>query len=494
MEHKNFLKMGRKNTNFRKLYLVDENHYNSLQYGQVHDRHLKDVKSLFETLNRPQPTPTQNAPPLQQDQPMNVDSQNNNMPDTSDVSMQSLSNPPNNARGQPQTLQSTQTNNPLPIPSFAHQPQTLQSTQTNNPLGFPGIVQNAHRMPLGSAVSAATIPSLDYGPPLLPRPISGQPNQNDVLQAAGFVGPTQPIPSPQPIVQLAPSPLQPTAANPLQFSGFRQPAASGPSIPALNFGGFAPAITSSPVPAIQPLSQPNSVIQPVRALPAPAAPLPLPVPVGPFAPAPRMEVDPSRGTRRPRSPDTVGDNGSPIIGRPGQRRRYQSVIKPVPLSVPTVVSAPSEPSVSQQVVAPTNILPSTGVRRARSEGDSSSTIDGRTVRRRNDESPIRSRTPQPTVASGSQETGARRRTYQRVLINPDEDFLRQNSRDTQQQRPEIVWFKCSICKNNFRSEQTLRKHQQRVHKEYFEQSERGEKRERGNQEYGRNNPKNKRIA
>ena len=190
----------------------------------------------------------------------------------------------------------------------------------------------------------------------------------------------------------------------------------------------------------------------------------------------------------------MGDNGSPIIGRPGQRRRYQSVIKPVPLSVPTVVSAPSEPSVSQQVVAPTNILPSTGVRRARSEGDSSSTIDGRTVRRRNDESPIRSRTPQPTVASGSQETGARRRTYQRVIINPDEDFLRQNSRDTQQQRPEIVWFKCSICKNNFRSEQTLRKHQQRVHKEYFEQSERGEKRERGNQEYGRNNPKNKRIA
>ena len=444
MEHKNFLKMGRKNTNFRKLYLVDENHYNSLQYGQVHDRHLKDVKSLFETLNRPQPTPTQNAPPLQQDQPMNVDSQNNNMPDTSDVSMQSLSNPPNNARGQPQTLQSTQTNNPLPIPSFAHQPQTLQSTQTNNPLGFPGIVQNAHRMPLGSAVSAATIPSLDYGPPLLPRPISGQPNQNDVLQAAGFVGPTQPIPSPQPIVQLAPSPLQPTAANPLQFSGFRQPAASGPSIPALNFGGFAPAITSSPVPAIQPLSQPNSVIQPVRALPAPAAPLPLPAPVGPFAPAPRMEVDPSRGTRRPRSPDTVGDNGSPIIGRPGQRRRYQRVINPEPFSAPI--------------------------------------------------SPIRSRTPQPTVANDSQELGARRRTYQRVLINPDEDFLRQNSRDTQQQRPEIVWHTCSICKNNFRSEQTLRKHQQRVHKEYFEQSERGEKRERGNQEYGRNNPKNKRIA
>ena len=436
--------MGKKNTNFRKLYLVDENHYNSLQYGQVHDRHLKDVKSLFETLNRPQPPPTQNAPPLQQDQPMNVDSQNNNMPDTSDVSMQSLSNPPNNARGQPQTLQSTQTNNPLPIPSFAHQPQTLQSTQTNNPLGFPGIVQNAHRMPLGSAVSAATIPSLDYGPPLLPRPISGQPNQNDVLQAAGFVGPTQPIPSPQPIVQLAPSPLQPTAANPLQFSGFRQPAASGPSIPALNFGGFAPAITSSPVPAIQPLSQPNSVIQPVRALPAPAAPLPLPVPVGPFAPAPRMEVDPSRGTRRPRSPDTVGDNGSPIIGRPGQRRRYQRVINPEPFSAPI--------------------------------------------------SPIRSRTPQPTVANDSQELGARRRTYQRVVINPDEDFLRQNSRDTQQQRPEIVWFKCSICKNNFRSEQTLRKHQQRVHKEYFEQSERGEKRERGNQEYGRNNPKNKRIG
>ena len=436
--------MGKKNTNFRKLYLVDENHYNSLQYGQVHDRHLKDVKSLFETLNRPQPPPTQNAPPLQQDQPMNVDSQNNNMPDTSDVSMQSLSNPPNNARGQPQTLQSTQTNNPLPIPSFAHQPQTLQSTQTNNPLAFPGIVQNAHRMPLGSAVSAATIPSLDYGPPLLPRPISGQPNQNDVLQAAGFVGPTQPIPSPQPIVQLAPSPLQPTAANPLQFSGFRQPAASGPSIPALNFGGFAPAITSSPVPAIQPLSQPNSVIQPVRALPAPAAPLPLPAPVGPFAPAPRMEVDPSRGTRRPRSPDTVGDNGSPIIGRPGQRRHYQRVINPEPFSAPI--------------------------------------------------SPIRSRTPQPTVANDSQELGARRRTYQRVLINPDEDFLRQNSRDTQQQRPEIVWFKCSICKNNFRSEQTLRKHQQRVHKEYFEQSERGEKRERGNQEYGRNNPKNKRIA
>ena len=465
--------MGKKNTNFRKLYLVDENHYNSLQYGQVHDRHLKDVKSLFETLNRPQPTPTQNAPPLQQDQPMNVDSQNNNMPDTSDVSMQSLSNPPNNARGQP---------------------QTLQSTQTNNPLGFPGIVQNAHRMPLGSAVSAATIPSLDYGPPLLPRPTSGQPNQNDVLQAAGFVGPTQPIPSPQPIVQLAPSPLQPTAANPLQFSGFRQPAASGPSIPALNFGGFAPAITSSPVPAIQPLSQPNSVIQPARPLPAPAAPLPLPAPVGPFAPAPRMEVDPSRGTRRTRSPDTVGDNGSPIIGRPSRRLRYQSVIKPVPLSVPTVVSAPSEPSVSQQVVAPTNILPSTGVRRARSEGDSSSTIDGRTVRRRTDESPIRSRTPQPTLANGSQDLGARRRTYQRVLIDPDEDFLRQNSRDTRQQRSEIVWFTCLICKTSFRSDQSLRKHMERIHKEYLEQPEKGEKRDRGDQEYGRIEQKYKRVA
>ena len=412
--------MGKRNTNFRKLYLVDANLYNSLVYGQAHDSHLKEVKSLFETLNRPQSPQTQNAPPQQQDGSMNADPQN--ISSTSDVSMQSLLSPSNNTAHQP------------PQPA-------LQSTLTNNPMPFPGFVQNAQQFtPLGAAIQQIpTIPYLNYGPPLVPRPIPGQP----------------------------------------------------------------PAITSSPISVIQPLSQPTSVIQPVSALPAPAAPLPLtgpaaplpiPVPAGPFAPAPRMEVDASRGTRRARSPDTVGDNGSPIIGRTSRRMRYQSVIKPEPLSAPTVASGPSEPSVSQQVVAPTNTLPSTGGRRARSEGDSSSTIDGRTVRRRTDESPIRSRTPQPTVANGSQDLGARRRTYQRVLIDPDEDFLRQNSRDTRQQRSEIEWLTCPICKISFRSDQSLRKHIERIHKEYLEQTEKGEKRDRGDQEYGRVDKKYKRIA
>ena len=470
--------MGRKNTNFRKLYLVDENHYNSLQYGQVHDRHLKDVKSLYETLNRPQLPPTQNAPPQQQDPPMNADPQN--MSSTSDVSMQTLSSPSNVAAPQP----------PQPPP---------QSTTTNNPVPFPGFLQNAQQSsPLGAAIQQIpTIPYLNYGPPLLPRPTSGQPNQNNALQVSGFVGPTQSILSPQPIVQFPPSPPQPTAPNPLQFSGYRQPTASAPSIPAMNFGGL------SPISAIQPLSQPTSVLRQVGALPAPPAPLALPAPAAPLAlSAPAgtfasagpaelgMQVDPSRGTRRARSPDTVGDNGSPIIGRPSRRRHYQSVIQPVP----TVASALSEPTISQQVVAPTNILPSARGRRARSDADSSSTIDGRTVRRRTDESPIRSRSPQPTVANGSQDLGARRRTYQRVLIDPDEDFLRQNSRDTRQQRSEIEWLTCPICKISFRSDQSLRKHIERIHKEYLEQTEKGEKRDRGDQEYGRVDKKYKRIA
>ena len=470
--------MGKRNTNFRKLYLVDANLYNSLVYGQANDSHLKEVKSLFETLNRPQPPQTQNAPPQQQDPPMNADPQNMNS--TSDVSMQTLSSPSNVAAPQP----------PQPPP---------QSTTTNNPVPFPGFLQNAQQSsPLGAAIQQIpTIPYLNYGPPLLPRPTSGQPNQNNALQVAGFVGQTQPILSPQPIVQFPPSPLQPTAPNPLQFSGFRQPTASAPSIPAMNFGGL------SPISAIQPLSQPTSVLRQVGALPAPPAPLALPAPPAPLAlPAPAgtfasagpaelgMQVDPSRGTRRARSPDTVGDNGSPIIGRPSRRRHYQSVIQPVP----TVASALSEPTISQQVVAPTNILPSARGRRARSDADSSSTLDGRTVRRRTDESPIRSRTPQPTLANGSQDLGARRRTYQRVLIDPDEDFLQQNSSDTRQQRSEIVWFTCLICKTSFRSDQSLRKHMERIHKEYLEQPEKGEKRDREDQEYGRIEQKYKRVA
>ena len=171
----------------------------------------------------------------------------------------------------------------------------------------------------------------------------------------------------------------------------------------------------------------------------------LPAPAGPFAPASGMEVDPSRGTIRARSPDTVGDNGSPIIGHSVRRRRYQRAIEP-----------PSAPTA------------------------------------RNDESPVRSRTPQPTVAN--RELGARRRTYQRVPINPDEDFLRQTSRGTQQQRPDVVWFFCQICKTSFRTENSLRKHVERIHKEDWEQTERGEKRDRGDKKYGRHEQKYKRIA
>ena len=421
--------MGKKNTNFRKLYLVDENHYNSLQYGQVHDSHLKDLKSLFETVNRPQPPPTQNAPPLQQDQPMNVDSQNNNMPDTSDVSMQSLSNSPNNARGQAQTLQSTQTNNPLPIPIFAPQPQTLQSTQTNLPLGFPGFVQNAHRpSPLGTTVQripAGTIPGLNYGPPLIPRPISGQTNQNNA---------------------------------------------------------FAPATTSSPVSVIRPLGQPTSVIQTTNALPGPPDTRALAGPpvyraiTGPAAsqqqavalPPSSMVVDPHRGRRRARSsvegnesrshrrrtstspirggPVTVGDNGSPIIGAVRSRRRVRS------------------PS------------------------------------RRRDEDRSRSRTASPGLGaqSGSRtaspELGARRRNYQRVVIDPTADFLRQTSVNTRRPRPDIVWFTCQICDTSFRSEQALRRHVERMHREDLEQTERGEKRDGGDEEYGRNDKKYKRVG
>ena len=437
--------MGKKNTNFRKLYLVDEDHYNSLQYGQVHDKHLKEVKALYETTNRPQPPPIQNGPlPTQ-----NV--------------------PPPTQNGPPQ-----QPDEPMDVDPIVNYPQqnmlnaSTQTLRTNNPVPFLGFVPPPQRTPLGTAIQRLAGPQIpDLGPPLQPRLPQTQ------LQAARSVGPS---PSQEPKVELPPSPAPgaplslpapaaslaltapyaslalaapagPYALPPLPPPPPPRPYALPPLPPPAPPGVFALPAPTAPLPlpapaAPLPLPAPAARLP----LPAPAAPLPLPAPAAPLPlPAPTgMDVDPSRGTRRPRSPDTVGDNGSPIIGRPGQRRRYQRVINPEPFSAPI--------------------------------------------------SPIRSRTPQPTVANDSQELGARRRTYQRVIINPDEDFLRQNSRDTQQQRPEIVWFKCSICKNNFRSEQTLRKHQQRVHKEYFEQSERGEKRERGNQEYGRNNPKNKRIA
>ena len=450
--------MGKKNTNFRKLYLVDEDHYNSLQYGQVHDKHLKEFKALYETTNRPQPPPIQNVPPPTQ----NV--------------------PPPTQNGAPQ-----QPDEPMDVDPTVNNPQQnmlnayTQTLRTNNPVPFLGFVPPPQRTPLGTAIQRLAGPQIpDLGPPLQPR----LPQTNNNRQVARFVAPS---PSSEPKVELPPSPAPAAplslpgpaaslaltapsaplalaaAAGPFVLPSLPPPAPPGPyALPPLPppapSGPYAlpplppPGVFALPAPpAPLPLSGPVAPLPlPAPAarlpLPAPAAPLPLPAPAAPLPlPAPTgMDVDPSRGTRRPRSPDTVGDNGSPIIGRPGQRRRYQRVINPEPFSAPI--------------------------------------------------SPIRSRTPQPTVANDSQELGARRRTYQRVLINPDEDFLRQNSRDTQQQRPEIVWHTCSICKNNFRSEQTLRKHQQRVHKEYFEQSERGEKRERGNQEYGRNNPKNKRIA
>ena len=502
--------MGRKNTNFRKLYLVDENHYNSLQYGQVHDRHLKDVKSLFETLNFPQPPPTQNATPLQQDQPINVDSQNNNMPDTSDVSMQSLSNSPNNARGQAQTLQSTQTNNPLPIPIFAPQPQTLQSTQTNLPLGFPGFVQNAHRpSPLGTTVQripAGTIPGLNYGPPLIPRPISGQTNQNNA---------------------------------------------------------FAPATTSSPVSVIRPLGQPTSVIQTTNALPGPPDTRALAGPpvyraiTGPAAsqqqavalPPSSMVVDPHRGRRRARSsvegndsrslrrrtstspirggPVTVGDNGSPIIGAVRSRRRVRSPSPPDTraLAGPPVYRAITGPAASQQqavALPPSSMVvdPHRGRRRARSSVEGN---DSRSLRRRTSTSPIRGgpvtvgdngspiigavrsrrrvRSPsrrrdedRSRSRTASPELGARRRNYQRVVIDPTADFLRQTSVNTRRPRPDIVWFTCQICDTSFRSEQALRRHVERMHREDLEQTERGEKRDRGDEEYGRNDKKYKRVG
>ena len=182
-----------------------------------------------------------------------------------------------------------------------------------------------------------------------------------------------------------------------------------------------------------------------------------------------MAVDPHRGRRRARSsvedndsrpvrsristspiregPVTVGDNGSPIIGAARSRRRVRN---------------PSG---------------------------------------RRDEDRSRSRTASPGLGaqSGSRtaspELGARRRTtYQRVVVEPTPDFLRQASVPLRQPRPDIVWFTCQICRNSFRTEQKLARHMERVHKEYFEQTQRGEKRERGNQEYGRINQKNKKIA
>ena len=489
--------MGKRNTNFRKLYLVDESHYNSLQYGQVHDNHIKEVKSLIETMNRPQPPPiqnapppTQNVPPQQQDEPMDVDPPvNNPQQNLYDASTQTI-----------------KTNNPVPFP-FVQPPASTQTI--NNPVQLSGFVQPSRHTPLGTAIqriAGTTIPYL--GPPLQPR--LPQTNQNNNLQVPRFVGPS---PSPQPTIQLPSSPQPPAAplplpgpSAPLSLTATSDPLPlPGPSATlALTAppGPFAiplPPPAPSGVVALQPLPPPPPsgvvaipplppppprgpipIVRPpeLRALPAPAA-----APTGPFAPAPEdgMELDPSRGTRRARSPDTVGANGSPIL----RRRRYKA-IKPESPPAPTV---PSEPSVGQQDVTQSNTLPSTRGRRARSEGDSSSTIDGRTAR--NYESPIRSRTPLSNVAN---DLGARRRTYRRILIDPDEEFLRQNSSQTQQQRADIVWFHCPICKTSFRSEEKLRKHVQRVHKEYLEQDERGEKRERDNQEYGRINQKNKKIA
>ena len=484
--------MGKRNTNFRKLYLVDEDHYNSLHYGQVHDKQLKDVKALFETTNRPQPPPTQNVPPQQQDEPMDVD------------------------------------------PAVNYPQQNTASTQTigtNNLV--PAFVPPSRNSPLGGAIRRIAGPAIpDLGPPLQPR--LPQTNQNTNMQFARFVGPSH---SPQPEIQLPPSPppvaplpltgpsaplsltapyaplplpapvaplalpaptgpfalaplpqptpsrvyalppLAPTAlpgvfalsapAAPLPLTGPAAPLPlTGPAAPLPLTGAAAPLHLTGPA-APLPLTGPAASLAltgpaaplpltgPAAPLPltGPAAPLPLtgpaallslPAPAGPFAPASGMEVDPSRGTIRARSPDTVGDNGSPIIGHSVRRRRYQRAIEP-----------PSAPTA------------------------------------RNDESPVRSRTPQPTVAN--RELGARRRTYQRVPINPDEDFLRQTSRGTQQQRPDVVWFFCQICKTSFRTENSLRKHVERIHKEDWEQTERGEKRDRGDKKYGRSEQKYKRI-
>ena len=505
--------MGKKNTNFRKLYLVDEDHYNSLQYGQVHDKHLKEFKALYETTNRPQPPPIQNVPPPTQ----NV--------------------PPPTQNGAPQ-----QPDEPMDVDPTVNNPQQnmlnayTQTLRTNNPVPFLGFVPPPQRTPLGTAIQRLAGPQIpDLGPPLQPR----LPQTNNNRQVARFVAPS---PSSEPKVELPPSPAPAAplslpgpaaslaltapsaplalaaAAGPFVLPSLPPPAPPGPyALPPLPppapSGPYAlpplppPGVFALPAPpAPLPLSGPVAPLPlpapaaplPLPApaaplpLPAPAALLPLPAPAGPFAPAPGMDVDPSRGTRRARSPDTVGDNGSPIIGNPTQRRRYQRAIKPEPLSAPTVPSIPSEPSVSQQDVTSSNTLPSTRGRRARSEGDSSPTIDGRTAR--NDESTMRRMTPQPTVANASGETGARRRTYQRLIINPDEDFLRQNSRDTRQERPEIVWFTCQICNTSFRSERTLRRHMERMHREDLEQIERGEKRDGGDEEYGRNEQKYKRVV